>query len=83
MVSTKKIERELQENVRNRVKNVDKISEVEKFVNANLLDVFSSPDFFVDDITKRKLNNTIISISDVAKQADDKIERLLHEYTTT
>jgi hypothetical protein len=83
MVSTKKIEKELQENVRDRVKNVDKIKEVEKFVNDSLLDVFSSTDFFVDDITKRKLNNTIISISDVVKQADDKIERLLHEYTTT
>jgi hypothetical protein len=48
MVTTKKIEKELQENVRNRVKNVDKLKEVEKFVNENLLDVFSSPDFFVD-----------------------------------
>jgi len=83
MVSTKKIEKELQENVRDRVKNVDKVKEVEKFVNANLLDVFSSPDFFVDWITERKLNNTIDSIRDVVTQADEKIERLLAEFAAT
>lgn len=83
MDTTKKIEKELQENVRNRVKNVEKIKEVEKFVNANLLDVFSSPDFFVDGITERKLNDTIDSIRDVVIQADEKIERLLNEYWAT
>jgi hypothetical protein len=83
MVITKKIEKELQENVRNRVKNVDRLDEVKKFVNDNLLDVFSSPDFFVDGITERKLNDTIGSIRDVVTQADDKIERLLTEFATT
>lgn len=83
MVITKKIEKELQENVRNRVKNVDRLDEVKKFVNGNLLDVFSSPDFFVDGITERKLNDTIDSIRDVVTQADDKIERLLTEFATT
>ena len=83
MVITKKIEKELQENVRNRVKNVDRLDEVKKFVNDNLLDVFSSPDFFVDGITERKLNDTIDSIRDVVTQADDKIERLLTEFATT
>ncbi len=80
MVSTKKIEKELQENVRNRVKNVDKIKEVEKFVNENLLDVFSSPDFLVNDIIKNKLEKTMESIKDVVKQAHEKIDLLTAEY---
>ena len=82
MTTTKKIEQELQKNVKEKIENIDDLDKVKDFITKNLLDVFSSPNFFVDDIVRRKLDYTISSIWDLPQQADDKIEILLNKYWT-